>query len=438
MDKIDLDYFEKVLVYKSLTDEKYLADVIGHIQPNIIADKNIKIIFTIIKDFYDKRGVPPTITELKTYLINEEVKSAFKTVAGSFEELDKNLNNDELLENTERYLKERAIYNTMMDVAEDITKGKVDTSYILEKFEKSCRIDLKDDIGLDLFEDIDKISKELSVDEPTLSSGWDWLDEHLAGGFLENGRSFYVFAGQTNVGKSIFLGNVATNLARKGKNVLVISLEMSELMYACRLASDITRIPIADLKSEHVTLKHTMKDMDKMGKVLIKEFPPNTITAQQIASYVKTVQLKGIKVDAIVLDYINLLRGSLNSNLYERIKCASEEVRALSYKFNCPVISATQLNRTGYDTDSPRLDTIGESIGLAATADVIVGITQSDTDKELNIINLHMMKNRFGANFGKHEMRIDYKTLTIVEDETLNNDDGDLGEMTDALDRLSL
>ena len=49
-----------------------------------------------------------------------------------------------------------------------------------------------------------------------------------------------------------------------------------------------------------------------------------------------------------------------------------------------------------------------------------------------------MMKNRFGANFGKHEMRIDYKTLTIVEDETLNNDDGDLGEMTDALDRLSL
>ena len=126
MEKIDLDYFEKVLVYKSLTDEKYLADVIGHIEPNIIADKNIKIIFSIIKDFYDKRGVPPTVTELKTYLINDEVKNAFKIVAGSFDQLDKNLNSDELLENTERYLKERAIYHTMMDVAEDITTGKVD------------------------------------------------------------------------------------------------------------------------------------------------------------------------------------------------------------------------------------------------------------------------------------------------------------------------
>jgi len=438
MEKIDLDYFEKVLVYKSLTDEKYLADVIGHIEPNIIADKNIKIIFSIIKDFYDKRGVPPTVTELKTYLVNDEVKNAFRLVAGSFDQLDKNLNSDELLENTERYLKERAIYHTMMDVAEDITTGKVDTSYILEKFEKSCRIDLKDDIGIDLFEDIESVAKELSVDEPTLSSGWEWLDDHLAGGFLQNGRSFYVFAGQTNVGKSIFLGNVATNLARKGKNVLVISLEMSEIMYSCRLASDLTKIPIADLKDEHVTMKHAIKEMDKMGKILIKEFPPNTISAQQLSSYVKTVMLKGVQVDAIVLDYINLLRGSLSSNLYERIKSASEEVRALSYKFNCPIISATQLNRTGYDTDSPGLDTIGESIGLAATADVIVGITQSDTDKELNIINLHMMKNRFGANFGKHEMRIDYKTLTIHEDETLNNDDGDLGEMSEALDRLSL
>ena len=76
MEKIDLDYFEKVLIYKSLTDEQYLAEIIGHIEPQIIADKNIKVLFTIIKSFYDKRGVPPTLTELKTYLINDEVKAA--------------------------------------------------------------------------------------------------------------------------------------------------------------------------------------------------------------------------------------------------------------------------------------------------------------------------------------------------------------------------
>ena len=437
MEKIDLDYFEKVLIYKSLTDEKYLADIIGHIDPKIIGSKDIKTIFTVIKDFYNKRGVPPTITELKTYLVNDDIKDAFKGVAATFKEIDKNLNKEELLDNTERYLKERAIYHTMMDVAEDITQGKVDTSYILERFEKSCRIDLTDDIGIDLFEDIDSLAAELNVDNPTISSGWKWVDENLNGGFLENGRAFYVFAGQTNVGKSIFLGNIATSMCKQGKNVVVISLEMSEIMYSCRLAADLTKIPIANLKDESVTMQHAIKGMNDVGKLIIKEFPPNTITSQQIASYIKTLALKGIKVDAIVLDYINLIKGSMNSNLYERIKSASEEVRALSYKFNCPIISATQLNRTGYDVESPRLDSIGESIGLAATADAIIGITQSDEDKELNIINLHMMKNRFGPNFGKNQFRMDYKTLTVVEEDGLNDGDGDLGESANALDLLS-
>ena len=437
MEKIDLDYFEKVLIYKSLTNEKYLADIIGHIDPKIIGSKDIKTIFTVIKDFYNKRGVPPTITELKTYLVNDDIKDAFKGVAAAFNEIDKNLNKEELLDNTERYLKERAIYHTMMDVAEDITKGKVDTSYILERFEKSCRIDLQDDIGIDLFKDIDSLAAELNVDNPTISSGWKWVDENLNGGFLENGRAFYVFAGQTNVGKSIFLGNIATSICKQGKNVVVISLEMSEIMYSCRLAADLTKIPIANLKDESVTMQHSIKGMNDVGKLIVKEFPPNTITSQQIASYIKTLQLKGIKVDAIVLDYINLIKGSMNTNLYERIKSASEEVRALSYKFDCPIISATQLNRTGYDVDSPRLDSIGESIGLAATADAIIGITQSDEDKELNIINLHMMKNRFGPNFGKNQFRMDYKTLTVLEEDGLNDGDGDLGDSANALDLLS-
>jgi len=440
MEKIDLDYFEKVIVYKSLTDEKYLADIIGHIDPALIANKSIKTIFTIIKDFYNKRGTPPTVTELKTYLVNDEVKDAFRVVASTFAEIDKKLNKEELLENTERYLKERAIYHTMMDVAEDITSGKVDTSYILERFEKSCRINLKDDIGLDLFKDIDTLVDDITTDQPVIPSLWPWLDEKLDGGFRANGRAFYVFAGQTNVGKSIFLGNIAANMCRQGKNVVIISLEMSEIMYGCRVASDITRIPIANLKDEAVTLKHTINEIGETpsnGRILIKEFPPNTISAQQVASYIKTVQMQGIHIDAIVLDYINLIRGSMNSNLYERIKTAAEEIRALTYKFECPIISATQLNRTGYDVEAPKLDSIGESIGLAATSDVIVGITQSDEDKELSIINLHMMKNRFGPNFGSNQMRIDFNTLTISEDETLNDDDGDLGGAANALDMLS-
>ena len=60
-------------------------------------------------------------------------------------------------------------------------------------------------------------------------------------------------------------------------------------------------------------------------------------------------------------------------------------------------------------------------MGLGFTADVILSIWQEDADKELGIIKMGMMKNRLGANFGSVNMRIDYSTLTLTEDE-INNE----------------
>ena len=303
----------------------------------------------------------------------------------------------------------------------------------------------KDDfkyIGLDLFDDIETIAQELSVDEPTLSSGWEWLDEHLAGGFLENGRSFYVFAGQTNVGKSIFLGNIACNIASQGKTVLVISLEMSEMIYARRLSSNITRIPMKELKSASQSLSEQIKSYNNGkpdSKILIKEFPPSTITPQNIQGYITEIKNRGIKVDAVVLDYLNLLKSPYGDNSYERVKHVAEGIRALSYVFECPFISATQLNRSGYDEENPGLDTISESIGMAATADCIFSIFQDDEDKELGIVKMGMMKNRYGSNYGFTALRLNYDTLTISEDETLNIDDdgSEMADLTNTLNMLS-
>ena len=72
--KLNLDEFENVLIYKSLTDEKYLTNVIDFIKPEYFKDKNIKVIFNIIKSFYIKRNTIPTITELKTFINSDDVK----------------------------------------------------------------------------------------------------------------------------------------------------------------------------------------------------------------------------------------------------------------------------------------------------------------------------------------------------------------------------
>lgn len=437
--KLNLDEFESVLVYKSLTDEKYLSGIIDLVKPDYFKDKNIKQIFLTIKAYYEKRNTVPNITELKTFINSEEVKNAFVNVLRTISNIDKNLNEDTLIENTERYIKERAIYSTMLEVAEDVSSGKIDTSFILDKFEKSCNINLKTDIGLDLFNNFDAVVTDLTTEQPTISSKWAWLDEKIDGGFMQNGRALYVFAGETNVGKSIFLGNIASNIASQGKTVLIISLEMSELVYAKRLSSNITKIPMRSLRDETITLKQQIEEISKAtpdSRIIIKEFPPSTVTCHQIQSFVKTLTSKGIKLDAIVVDYVNLLKSTLGNNSYERIKYATEHLRALTYIFSCPIITATQLNRSGYNVNNPGLDTIGESMGLAATADVIISIFQDEEDKELGIVKMAMMKNRFGAKFGSTAMKLDYSTLTVSEDETLNNQ-GDQSSLTNTLTMLS-
>jgi len=423
--KLDLDWMENVLIFKSLTDSSYLASIADAVQPEYFKSKSIANVFSIIKEFAEKRNKLPTITEIKAYLVSDDQKTEFKSLVQSFQSLDKVLDKDELYENTERFLKEKAVYHTMLNVAEDVSRGIVDTSDVLQKFEKSCNISLVTDLGYDMYGNVETLIKDINSVESYIPSKWEWLDEHLGGGFLETGKALYVFAGETNIGKSIFLGNIAHNIAKQKKNVLLITLEMSELLYARRICSNVTKIPMTELTLNTPTIRDVINREE--GKIFIKEFPPSTITPTQMKAFIKRFQEKGIKLDAIVIDYLNLLHSTVGANSYERIKNVTEQVRAMSYLFECPIISATQLNRAGFDQDNPDLATISESIGLAATADVIVSIYQNPEDREVNLIRMGMMKNRYGARGMTQAMSIDYPTLTIeqAEDIDLEEDDDD-------------
>ena len=434
---LDADYYESVMAYNMLLDESYLANIIDHLDEKYFNNKDISAIVRIVIDFYNKRSTPPTLTEIKGYLIDETLKKNYRNVIKLFENFDKKFNKEELYENTERFLKERAVYSTLLEVAEQTSNADIDTSSILNKFEKACGITLSTDLGLDYFDDIDKHINDLKTIDSTISSGWEWLDKKLDGGFLEEGRAIYVFAGETNIGKSIFLGNIAKNIAETGKSVLLVSLEMSELVYAKRITTNLTQIPIRDLNHRTDDIEDSVsqyKNKNKKSRIIVKEFPPSTITCKHLKGYIKKLVDRGVEIDAIVLDYVNLLRSDTGTNSYERIKYATEELRALSYVFSCPVITATQLNRQGYNEINPGLDTVGESYGLAATADAIFSIWREEEDIDLGVLKLGVMKNRFGENHGSVIMEINYDTLTLKEgSEQLQNID-----MTDTLSSLDL
>jgi len=439
--KLDLDYYENIILFNSLLSQEYLASIVEHVDISYFNDKSIKIIFKSILNFFKDRGTVPTLTEIKTRLTLDEEKSAFNEIAIKLKQIDSNFNKDELLSNTERFLKERCLYNTIVNTAEKFSQGKVDPGETLQEFEKAYAINLREDLGHWYFEEVDEHIKELVAIYKPISTGWKFIDERCEGGLFP--KTLTVFAGQVNVGKSIFLGNLAANMALAEKNVLLISLEMSEFMYSKRISSQLTQIPHNKLKEYTPELKEQLSHIQKNinSKLVIKEYAPKSVTTRHIDAYITKLGHKKFKPDIVVIDYINLiLPTTKGQNSYTDVKEISEQLRALSFKHNIPFVSATQLQRTAFNTASPGMEGIAESIGLANTCDCIFSIWQAEEDRELGVINLGLQKNRFGPNFGQTSFKCNYETLTLKEVNPdhfeTENPKSALNEATNALEKF--
>lgn len=423
--KFDFKYFEYILLFNALTNSIYLSSIIDYYLDYFCENRSVRRIMRLLIDFYNKRQTLPTVTELKLQLTTDDDKEAFSDVLRVFKGLDKKFHPDELIENTEKFFREKSIYKGILDVSSKINSDteEVHPDQVLDYFQKACSISLIDNLGMDYLEMIDAHCKELERPDEFISTGWKWLDNKLGGGFQKHGRALYVFSGFANAGKSVFLANVSTNILKQNLPVVIFSLEMSESMYAKRISSNLSKIPIHDLKTNVDDLKASIykfrEDLPN-AKLIIKEYPPKSATAHTISAFLKKLAQKGIKPSLIVIDYLTLMKSTKKENgMYEEGKSISEQVRALSYSFECPILSATQLNRSGAKAENPGMEKTSESIGVSFTVDAQFNIWSSDEDRACGLINMGIIKNRFGENFGTTRLRVDYPTLTLEEIENM-------------------
>lgn len=414
--KIDLDYFENVILFNSLTNQEYLSSIISYVDSKFFNDKSIAVVMSCVCSFFNERGALPSAAEIKARLSSEQDRKILNDVKNKLSAIEGPFNKDELIDNTEKFFKQRFIYDAIVNVAEKYSDSNFAIEDTLAEFEKAYNISLRENLGHWYFEDIDKHIQDLLAVYNPIPTGWKFFDERTEGGLFP--KTLTVFAGQVNVGKSIVLGNISTNMLLANKNVLLISLEMSEFMYSKRISTQLTQIPHGELKTYSGELKdqilHLKRNIE--GKLVIKEYPPKSVTVRQIDAYITKLKHKGFSPDIVVIDYVNLIHPlAKNLNSYESVKEICEHLRGLSFKYCIPFVSATQLNRGAFNTSSPGMEGISESIGLAATCDVICSLWQEEEDRELGIINIGFQKNRFGPNFGSAAFKCNYNTLTLSE-----------------------
>lgn len=415
-ENFNLDKFEPLFIKGIISDPAVIATTNSFLKgtKKLFKNQDFAILVGFYRYFFEKRERIPTIDEIRLFVKDESMLNSITNSIEKVKDIDfDNCDKELFYLSAERFVKERLIWGAMVDIASKMEKSGVDSAEVLSTFESICSITFNTESGTDLYEDLDKVIQSLNDKRIVISTGYKSVDDNIDGGLYADGRALYMFMGPPNKGKSLFLGNVACNIANQGKTALVISLEMSEMAYAARFCAQQSSVAFSELHLRTSEVKEKL--LSKPGKIIIKEFPPSSVTVPQLKNWIKKhIIEKGIKIDAIIIDYLNLFDGPGN-NMYEKIKAIAEQVRALSYVFSVPCISATQQNRTASGKEMAGLNSVSESSGIAMTADVILEIFQNEEDVVGNYYRLGFAKNRYGPVNFSVITKINYETLRIED-----------------------
>lgn len=441
---IPSEIIEPMLTKLTFTSSKYANLIIRYdVDDTWFKDKIYAVMVRLVADYYLEYNELPSFETVKLEVVKHfhktdlisEVKVRLKTLA----ELKLNGYSEEYLQDEMvEYLKRNGLYMTLMESSEEIAQKHEVTC--ISKLEKINHMSLDDRMGLDYFENFTTHLEELNKDDLRTSFGWQTVDKVTNNGMQTDGRCMITFVAESGMGKSLMLSNIASNWCKMNKFAVIISLEMSETVYATRIDAHLSEMAIGSITEnlDELEAKITsFKDKHLDAKLVIKEYPPESITSIDIRTFIDNLIAKeGRKPDILLVDYINLVlptSGNKQDNSYAKIARVSRDLRALSYIYNCPVVSATQSNRDAYGTGDPSMDNISESMGIAHVSDFIGQLYQNDGDRDGGLLRMKITKNRFGGVIGKTiDFDIDYTNL-IISDCYRESIQDELSECTEEL-----
>lgn len=398
-------------------DFSFLPMVNTKFKPEIFTDKSFEEVSRFYKKFYEDKGRVPTLQDVKL-LANTEglanhVKESFTNIKGvDYKEIPK----EELFNYFENYMKKRLALITFKDIFSKYDPNSdLDSDMLVEKFTNVASLKLIQEDAFDIYRDVEKFIQESRTDNNRIPLGFREIDKVINGGLPQDGKVLCVVSAPTNMGKSIFLANVAVNAAKQGKRVLIISLEMSETVYAQRVYADLYNLPINSIPMMTEELRQGVANK-QYGSIKIKEFPPSTLTVSELDGYIEQLVRQGEKFDMLCIDYLTLMSAPRAENSNEAGKMVAREMRALSYKYKCPVFTAAQINREGM-SNTPDMKYFAESIAICAEADLIISLYRQEEDLTMGIMRAAILKSRLGPKGMTVPLRFNIENLRFEDAE---------------------
>ena len=232
-----------------------------------------------MKAFVEKYNNTPTKQALKIALdddktLNEETHKQCMEIIDTLNGND--VDYQWLLDETEKFCKDKAIYLGIMESIQIIEGKRKDTGpdALPSLLQEALAVGFDTNIGHDFIEDAEKRYEYYHRLEEKVEFDLELFNKITEGG-LSNKTLNIALAG-TGVGKSLFMCHMASANIARNKNVLYITLEMSEERIAERIDANLMNIPIMELKdlSKAMYDERIEKINKKMeGRLIVKEYP---------------------------------------------------------------------------------------------------------------------------------------------------------------------
>ena len=359
--------FESILLKSIIEKHDYFSKCFHLLKEKYFSVSANKKIFEMISEYYSEYHKVPSLVDIITMTKDVANKDFRKEIAEALQKI----NDSKVIDNPEffnsevvKFVKNAIFLEGTLLAAEGIQKKSDNLmAKAMSILDEREHVMIDESLGLD-FDDVESMISYFSERNIGILTEHAEFNKRLGTGFLPGTLS--VICAAQGVGKSLLMCDLISGFIKNGKNVLLVSLEMSEKEMMKRIYANIFDIDVnhfSDLSktsgelenlSDPVTKTQILSKYDSFkigdrGKLFIKEYPTGSFSASMLESLVKKYQQqKNVKFDVILVDYLGIAKSdrvSPSAGLYSYVKAIGEEFRAAALNLGVVLISASQLNR---------------------------------------------------------------------------------------------
>ena len=434
---------ENTILSNLIYDEEYCRTVIPFLDKRYFSDRKESMAFEEITKFFEtyNKLITPEILAIELTKRKDLSSTEDQQIGSLIASLNNfEINKEWLLNETESFCKKKAVYNAILDSI-GIIEGRdknLQEDAIPSLLSDALGVSFDKHVGHSYLSDSDERYEFYHRVEEKIKFDLDLLNKITKGGLSR--KTLNIILAGTGVGKSLAMCHFAAANLMDSKNVLYITMEMAEEKIAERVDANLLNLSMDELKVVDKPIFDSRLDKIRkksQGRLIIKEYPTAGAHAGHFRALLEELKMKQeFKPDIIYIDYLNIcasqrLRSGANVNSYTYIKTIAEEIRGLSVEYNVPIVSATQVTRSGFNSSDVELTDTSESFGLPATADLMIALISTEELEGMNQIMIKQLKNRYNdpSYYKRFVIGVDRSKMKLYDlEQSAQNNIADAGQ----------